>query len=112
VQRAHAHAVASQALASLEPIGDAQTDALIAVVRQRAQAVGAAMGNVCLTNFDVLKEHPHDSESLPRITTCAQLAGRAAPAVTELLASLVELETQTKTRVGLQLPKHVAPCEP
>lgn len=110
VNEAHDYAVASQALANLPPFADAATETLLATVRAKAQGVGAVLGNVCLTNFAELRNKPHDSESLPRITTCAEAEAKSGPAVAELRRALTELEAQTQARTGVALPRHNFPC--
>jgi hypothetical protein len=111
VNQAHDYAVASQLLFNLAPFADPATETLLAHVRARAQGVGAVLGNVCLTNFTELKDRPHDSESLPRITTCAEAEAKSGPAVAELRSALDELATQTKARTAVALPKHNYPCD-
>lgn len=111
VNQAHDYAVASQALANVSPFADPVTEKLLVTVRDRAQGVGAVLGNVCLTNFAELKDRPHDSESLPRIMTCAEAATKSGPAVAQLRAALSELATQTKARTGIALPRHDYPCD-
>jgi hypothetical protein len=110
VLSANHYATASQQLTGLSAIADPETDPFISRVRERAQAVGAILGNVCLTNFELL-QGKHDSEALPRIATCAEAFGRAGRAIADLNNALSELATQTKQRAGIDLPRHISPCE-